>query len=115
MWTGHQTENVAGPHRPPGAPTWHLPPASTPMIGQGLTARQIREQIKDAKQSGGRSVDRIVDHLTHDKPVAWDWNPGEERSPVPTPQHQFSELAREWAAKGASCLTEYWNLSGKKQ
>jgi len=54
--TCHQTENVTGPHRPPGAPTWHLPPASMPMIWQGLTDRQICEQIKDPNRPAAEAA-----------------------------------------------------------
>src|SRR6476660_3144055 len=33
----HQDHNLSGAHLPPGAPSWALPPARTPMIWQGLT------------------------------------------------------------------------------
>ena len=45
--TCHQDHNLVGAHLPPGAPNWGLPPASTPMIWQGLTDSQIFQSIKD--------------------------------------------------------------------
>src|SRR5215471_9885288 len=75
--TCHQEQNLAGLHMPPGAPNWHLPPAATPMIWQGRSDAEICRQIKDPKQNGGRSVQKIVEHMREDKLVMWAWSPGE--------------------------------------
>jgi hypothetical protein len=101
--TCHQDHNLDGAHLPPGAPGWHLPPPSTPMIWQGLTDRQICESIKDPKQNRGRNIDQLVEHLTEDKLVMWGWNPGEGRTPVPIPHDEFSRMVKRWQAAGAPC------------
>jgi hypothetical protein len=101
--TCHQDHNLAGLHLPPGAPNWGLPPASTPMIWQGLTDGQICESIKDPKQNKNRNLDQLVEHLTADKLVMWGWNPGEGRTPVPMPHDEFSAKVKQWRAAGAPC------------
>jgi len=53
--TCHQDHNLNGAHLPPGAPGWHLPPPSMPMIWQGLTDAQLCQSIKDPKQNRGRN------------------------------------------------------------
>ena len=72
--TCHQDHNLAGSHLPPGAPNWSLPPASTPMIWEGLTDAQICRSIKDPKQNRNRNLDQLVEHLTEDKLVMWAWS-----------------------------------------
>ncbi len=88
--TCHQDHNLVGSHLPPGAPGWHLPPPSMPMIWQGLSDAQLCESIKDPKQNRGRNLDQLVEHLTEDKLVMWGWDPGEGRTPVPMPHDEFS-------------------------
>jgi hypothetical protein len=101
--TCHQTENVAGPHMPPGAPDWELPPPNMPMIWEGKTPGQICEQLKDPKQNNNRTVAQVVDHVTNNKLVLWGWNPGEGRT-VPSMGHQeFAAKFSEWAKYGAAC------------
>jgi hypothetical protein len=101
--TCHQDHNLAGAHLPPGAPNWGLPPASTPMIWQGLTDAQICESIKDRKKNRDRNLDQLVEHLTADKLVMWAWEPGEGRTPVPMPHDEFSAKVKQWQAAGAPC------------
>ncbi|MGH9538173.1 MAG: hypothetical protein ACRD3H_09625 [Terriglobales bacterium] len=101
--TCHQDHNLAGAHLPPGAPNWGLPPATTPMIWQGLTDGQICQSIKDPKQNKNRNLDQLVEHLTEDKLVMWAWNPGEGRTPVPMPHDEFSAKVKRWRAAGAPC------------
>jgi hypothetical protein len=101
--TCHQDHNLDGAHLPPGAPGWHLPPPSMPMIWQGLTDAQLCEAIKDPKQNRGRNIDQLVEHLTEDKQVMWGWNPGEGRTPVPMPHDEFSAKVKQWQAAGAPC------------
>lgn len=99
----HQTVNTPGPHRPPGAPNWHLPPTATPMIWEGLSDGDICRQLKDPKQNGGKTVDQIVAHMAEDKLVLWGWNPGEGRTLPPLDHATFAAKVKEWAAKGAAC------------
>lgn len=101
--TCHQDHNVSGAHLPPGAPNWGLPPASTPMIWQGLTDAQICGSIKDPKRNRNRNLDQLVEHLTEDKLVMWGWNPGEGRTPVPMPHDEFAAKVKQWQAAGAPC------------
>jgi hypothetical protein len=100
--TCHQDHNLAGPNMPPGAPDWHLPPPSLPMVWQGLSDRQLCELLKDRKQNGNRSVDQIVEHMGTPL-VLWGWQPGEGRTPIPVSQAQFAASVKEWAAQGAPC------------
>jgi hypothetical protein len=101
--TCHQEQNVAGLNMPPGAPTWHLPPANMPMIWEGRTPGQICRQMKDPKQNGGKTIAQIVEHVTSDKLVMWGWNPGEGRTLPPLTHEETSRRIQEWAQNGAAC------------
>lgn len=101
--TCHQDHNLAGAHLPPGTPSWGLPPASTPMIWQGLSDAQICQSIKDPQQNKNRNLDQLVEHLTEDKLVGWAWSPGEGRTPVPMPHDEFAAKVKQWQAAGAPC------------
>jgi hypothetical protein len=101
--TCHQDHNVPGAHTPPGAPTWGLPPPTTPMIWQGLSDAQICRSIKDPKQNKDRNLDQLVEHLTEDKLVAWGWDPGEGRNPIPMSHDEFAAKVKQWQAAGAPC------------
>jgi hypothetical protein len=100
--TCHQDHNLAGLHMPPGAPGWQLPSAATPMIWEGLSGHQLCELLKDPQQNGHRTPEQIVEHM-HTPLVLWGWSPGQGRTPVATPQHEFLANVQEWAAKGAAC------------
>jgi hypothetical protein len=100
--TCHQDHNLAGQHMPPGAPDWHLPSPTEPMIWEGLTDRQLCQLILDPKQNGNRSPEQIVEHL-HTPLVLWGWNPGEGRSPVAMPSDRFQAQVNLWISKGAAC------------
>ena len=101
--TCHQDHNLAGAHMPPGAPNWGLPSPNMPMIWQGLTDGQICRAIKDRKQNKNSSLAQLVEHLTEDKLVAWGWNPGEGRDPIPMSHDEFAAKVKEWQAAGAPC------------
>jgi hypothetical protein len=100
--TCHQDHNLAGQHMPPGAPDWHLPSPSEPMIWEGLTDRQLCKLILDPKQNGNRSPEQIVEHM-HTPLVLWGWNPGEGRSPVSMPSDRFLAQVKLWISRGAAC------------
>ena len=100
--TCHQGHNLVGLHMPPGAPDWHLPSAAMPMIWGGLTDRQLCELFKDPQRNGHRTPEQIVEHM-HTPLVLWGWSPGDGRTPVPIPQHEFFAKVQEWAEKGAAC------------
>ena len=101
----HQDHNLAGEHMPPGAPGWHLPPASELMIWEDLSDRQLCELFKNPAANGHRNVDEIVQHMKTPL-VLWGWHPGEGRTPVPMPESEFLAKAEEWAAQGAACPGE---------
>ena len=108
--TCHQDHNLAGAHMPPGAPNWGLPPPNIPMIWQGLTDAQICRSLKNPKENKNRNLDQLVEHLAKDELVAWGWNPGEGRNPIPMPHDEFVAKVRQWQAAGAPCPDD----TGKK-
>ena len=58
----------------PGAPNWHLAPAS--MAWEGLSAGELCRSMLDKSRNGSKTVAQIVHHLTRDELVAWGWAPG---------------------------------------
>jgi len=105
LWcvTCHQSEGVPGPHMPPSAPGWELPPEDTPMVFENQSPRKLCEHLKDPAQNGGRSPEEVVDHVKEAPLVLWGWNPGEGRTPVAIPHQEFVKTMSEWARNGASC------------
>jgi hypothetical protein len=96
----HQDRNQ--PHtRVPGAPEWHLAPIA--MAWEGKTVAAICAQLKDPARNGGKTLAQIVEHTEHDPLVAWGWDPGADREPVPGTQAQFGALTAAWVATGAAC------------
>ena len=85
----------------PGDPNWHLAPLEMVWIGRSLG--QICEQIKDPKRNGGKSLEQIVEHMTHDHLVGWGWNPGGARTAAPGSQKEFGALIKAWVDSGAYC------------
>ena len=102
--TCHGPRNVAfanGAGSIPGHPEWHVAPIE--MAWEGKTLGQICQQIKDRKRNGGKTLEQIIEHNSHDTLVGWGWNPGPGRAPVPGTQAQFGELTRAWVESGAKC------------
>jgi hypothetical protein len=85
----------------PGNSQWGLAPAS--MAWQGKSSREICLQLKDGTRNGGRSLQKIHEHMTTDPLVGWAWHPGEGRSPAPGTQIQFGALIEAWISAGAHC------------
>ena len=101
--TCHQEQNTAGLNMPPGAHEWQLPPANMPMIWEGLTDRQLCELFKDPKQNGNRTeLAQLVEHVQAPL-VAWGWNPGEGRTPIPGRHAEFVAKVNQWADAGGAC------------
>lgn len=96
----HQDRNQALT-RVPGAPEWHVAPLEMAWIGK--SAADLCAQLQDPARNGGRTLAQIVDHSAHDALVAWGWNPGADREPVPGTQAQFGALMAAWADTGAAC------------
>jgi hypothetical protein len=85
----------------PGSPGWALAPAS--MAWQGKSIGEICIQIKDPARNGGKSLDKLRQHMATDPVVAWGFQPGEGRLPAPGTQAQFAALIDAWVATGAQC------------
>jgi hypothetical protein len=101
--TCHRAANGTRPGQPPGAPNWHLPPAETPMVFEGRTPSELCAQLKDPKQTAGRDLAALADHIAHDPLVAWGWAPGPGRMPVPTPRATVTAAMHAWIDAGAPC------------
>jgi len=85
----------------PGAPSWHLAPAS--MGWQGLADAELCTTLKDESKNGGKDVAALVKHMEDDKLVLWGWAPGAKRQPVSTPHAQFVSQLKAWESAGAPC------------
>ena len=92
-----------GPHAPPGAPHWSLPPAAHKMAWIGLPAGKLCAMIKDRSSNGDRDFAALIKHVSDDKLVLWGWNPGEGRAPVPVPHDIFVTQFKRWAEAGGPC------------
>jgi hypothetical protein len=85
----------------PGSAAWVLAPAS--MAWQGKSIRDICLQIQDPARNGGRSLEKLRDHVAKDAVVAWAFEPGEGRAPAPGTQAQLAALIAAWIETGAQC------------
>ena len=85
----------------PGAPHWHLAPASMGFTGK--SAGEICRQIKDPARNGDRPVEALIMHVAFDPLIAWAWTPGGKRSAAPGSHQTFIALINEWLATGANC------------
>jgi len=102
--TCHGTANPPdswGPHMPPGAPAWGLPPPDTKMVFLGRSSAELAAQLKDVKETRGKDLSAMLDHIAHDRLVAWGWNPGAGREPVPIPRERLVAAFRQWMDAGA--------------
>lgn len=92
-----------GPHVPPGAPTWHLPPPERKMVFIGLPSGELCRRLKDEKQNDGKNLDALFHHMAEDKLVLWGWTPGAGRAPVSVPHDELVAKLKQWIAAGAPC------------
>lgn len=92
-----------GPHAPPGAPHWKLPPPEHKMVTIGLSGAELCAMIKDRKENGGRDFAALIEHVDKDKLVLWGWSPGGDRAPVSVPHADFVAAFKLWAAAGGPC------------
>ncbi len=92
-----------GLHIPPGVSEgWHMPGPEMPLVFVGKSAHDLCEQMKDPARNGGKDMAALRAHL--DTPlVAWGWDPGFGRAPVPTPRAVFVAAWEAWASAGAPC------------
>jgi len=104
--TCHGKANLAqayGPHVPPGAPNWHLPPAAHKMVFIDKSAADLCKGLKDTHENGGKDLAALLEHVTSDGLVLWGWNPGQGREPVSIPHDQFVAAFKQWTDAGAPC------------
>lgn len=96
----HQERNqdIAGV---PGAPHWHLAPAS--MGWAGLPSAELCRAIKDPARNGSRTLAQLAAHMTDDALVRWAWMPGRGRNPPPIPVEEFAAAIAAWVKAGAPC------------
>jgi hypothetical protein len=99
----HQDRNLEFA-RVPGAPQWHIAPVEMAWLTRSPAA--ICEQIKDPARNGKRTLDQIVEHVSHDKLVGWGWEPGHGRTKAPGSQAVFGALVAAWVKAGAACPPE---------
>lgn len=98
----HQSGNTPGLNMPPGNPNWHLPPADMPMVFEGKSPRELALQLKDPNQNGHKTLQQLIDHVSHDTLVMWGWNPGDGRTLPPLKHAEFAKQFKTWVAKGAA-------------
>ena len=85
----------------PGHARWGLAPVE--MAWEGKSPGEICAQLKDRNRNGGRDLAQLHEHLAKDDLVAWGWNPGLGREPVPGTQARLGELILDWIDTGAQC------------
>jgi hypothetical protein len=106
--TCHTARNAPasyGASMPPGAPNWHLPPPQTRMVFINLTPAQLCRTVKDSRATGGKDLPAMLEHVAKDELVAWGWDPGVGRAPVPVPKAEVVAAFRTWMEAGAPCPT----------
>jgi mono/diheme cytochrome c family protein len=107
--TCHGEENPPasfGPHAPPGAPNWFLPPPQHKMVFINVSPARLCATVKDTHENGGKNFDALIKHVAEDKLVLWGWNPGGERAPVSVPHDEFVAKFKQWAAAGGPCPSD---------
>jgi hypothetical protein len=92
-----------GPHAPPGAPHWGLPPPDRKMAWIGLSPKATCEMVKDRKSNGDRDLAALLKHVSDDKLVLWGWAPGGERAPVSVPHDELVAAFKTWVDAGGPC------------
>jgi cytochrome c5 len=104
--TCHQTTNLAGDYMPPGNPKWGLPSPEHKMVFVGRTPAELCRQLKDPEQTGGRSLQQLLEHVADDELVAWGWNPGDGRALPPLSRQETVTQMKIWIDGGAACPAE---------
>jgi len=101
--TCHQTTNLAGEHMPPGNPKWGLPSPEHKIVFVGRTPADLCRQLRDPKQTGGRSLQQLLEHVADDELVGWGWNPGDGRALPPLSRQDTVAQMKIWIDGGAAC------------
>ena len=98
--TCHQDKNQEAA-KVPGAKDWHMAPVS--MGWTGLKGGQLCRALLDPAKNGGRSGEKVIEHLRADPLVMWAWSPGAQRTSPPVSHEKFLAAAQTWIRKGAAC------------
>lgn len=85
----------------PGAPGWRLAPAS--MAWEGLSDADLCRTLTDQTKNGGKDPAALAEHILHDELVAYGWNPGGKRAPVPVSKEELATILQYWIYAGAPC------------
>lgn len=92
-----------GAHVPPGiASGWRMPKPDHRLPFFGVPSAALCQQIKDPARNGGMDSAALRHHLD-DPLVAWGWDPGMARTPIPVPRETFLGAWETWASQGAPC------------
>jgi hypothetical protein len=73
------------------------------MVFVGRTPAELCRQLKDPKQTGGRSLQQLLEHVADDELVAWGWNPGDGRALPPLSRPETVAQMKTWIDGGAAC------------
>ena len=98
--TCHQEKNQESMNIP-GAKNWHLAPVSSGWTG--LSPAALCRALLDPAKNGGRTGDKVIEHLKADPFVLWAWAPGGKRTTPELPHAKFVAAAETWIKKGAEC------------
>jgi mono/diheme cytochrome c family protein len=101
--TCHQGTNLPGEHMPPGNPKWSLPSPDHKMVFVGRSPAELCRQLKDPKQTGGRSLQQLLEHVSNDDLVGWAWDPGDRRTPPPLSRAETVAQMKIWSEGGGAC------------
>src|SRR6266699_3767476 len=101
--TCHQTTNLRGEHMPPGNTKWSLPSPEHKMVFVGRSPAELCRQLKDSKQTGGRSLLQLLEHVSSDDLVGWAWDPGPGRTLPPLSRLDTATQTKIWIEGGAAC------------
>ena len=98
--TCHQPKNQDSMNIP-GAPNWRMAPLS--MGWTGLSPGALCKRLLDPAKNGGRSGEKVIEHIKSDPLVLWAWAPGGERKAPEMAHAVFLAAAEKWLRGGATC------------
>ena len=98
--TCHQEKNQSAMNIP-GAKNWRM--ASLTMGWTGLAPNALCKALLDPAKNGGRTGDKVIEHIKSDPLVLWAWAPGSNRKAPELAHAAFIAAAETWIKKGADC------------
>jgi hypothetical protein len=101
--TCHQDKNQDAANVP-GAKGWHM--AALSMGWTGLSPAALCKAMLDPAKNGGRSGEKVIEHMKGDPLVMWAWTPGGKRTVPPVSHQKFYEAAQAWIKLGRHCPAE---------